>query len=716
MTTFKSAEELLTKPFAVGDWIQEPGSSAHTEITNLVTTSEGVKTATISGAILASGEKQGAGGDIVMYNGKMVPTAFGDPISYLRHNDPTFPGYIIPPEQKASVPIKPGELIVAATGQPYMPPTPTLTPVTAPQTLGAVGGTSATPAITAEQYQMTQEELSGGAAGQVAYTARIAALRAGQSTTGGTGPGGAYQEGDVKTNAQGVKEMFDPTGTWVPLTAGMQPSGQEKVAGWQTAIPPEAIDTKTGLVDTTEGPQSLKNITTPEGEMKPEWVDKIVPPILPTPGESKVAVTSEEPRKKTAQEIINEAKATAETAKKSADELATLTTQSQIAALKKELGLDTGIPAKPTLVSDYEALRSSKGITGLEEQITALNASIADAEASIRQGMYNQEGKLMPMELIGTRQRELARQGQELLDTLNRRKQTMVDELTTKTNLVNNIMTLKGTDYANAVNEYNTKFTQAIQLQDMLSTEEQRKTAQENVVADNARANTTVMMNLMKDSGLSLPNMDESFQVSFTKELMKAGVSVDAISAFLEAEPTLKVDATTTGYDADGNQVISFFSYNNGDPKLIKTIGTGASKESSAADVKSTDWTAAESFIDQNPKASYADLKAGIMQNTKLSNEEINTILASKNIVEKETPMTEDYMVNVLKAYLNSYGSTDTIKQVQSGKLTLDKDGKPTDIMLSSSQITKMKQLLSSNPTLLNIIRNPGKVGQVLKF
>ena len=199
----------------------------------------------------------------------------------------------------------------------------------------------------------------------------------------------------------------------------------------------------------------------------------------------------------------------------------------------------------------------------------------------------------------------------------------------------------------NAVNEYNTKFTQAIQLQDMLSTAEQRAKAEETAVADNARANMTVMMNLMKDSGLSLSGMDDSFQVSFTKELMKAGVSVDAVEAFLEAEPTLKVDATTTGYDAAGNQVISFFSYNNGDPKLIKTITGGGVKEATAADTKELEWDAASKLIADNPTAKYEELKAFIQGKTSLSDSDIDTLLEAKGIQEGGRFITGDYLKNM---------------------------------------------------------------------
>ena len=260
-------------------------------------------------------------------------------------------------------------------------------------------------------------------------------------------------------------------------------------------------------------------------------------PIIPT-AENKTVVTSEEPRQKSAQEIIDEAKKGQEETKKTDDELATLTKQAQIAQLKKEMGIDTGIPVKPTLVSDYEALRSSKGLTGLEDQINALNTTIADAEASVRQGMYDQEGKLMPMELIGTRQRELARQGQELLDTLNRRKQTMVDELTTKTNLVNNIMNLTGQDYTNAKNEYDSSFSKTIQLYNILDSEKDKALAEENVVKDTAKANLSLLLTAV--AGKRVSDIPADIQLTINKLALESGTPVDIVNYLLTQEPDKK--------------------------------------------------------------------------------------------------------------------------------------------------------------------------------
>lgn len=320
------------------------------------------------------------------------------------------------------------------------------------------------------------------------------------------------------------------------------------------------------------------------------------PPIIPTGGPA-ITADSGTVAQKTAQELLDEAKKADEARLKQEKEIADLTRQKTIASLKAELGIDTGIPAKPTLVSDYEALRSDKGVTALEGQINALNTQIADTEASLRLGVQKEEGRLAPMELIGTRQTELRRQGQEQIDSLNRRKATLVDEYNTKVTLVNNIMNLKSKDYEWSVNEYNTKFTQAVSLQNLLMTEDEKAKAAENVARDDSRANLTVMMNLMQGSNLTIDKMSDEFKVTWAKEAMKAGISVDSLQAFLTARPGMKIDYTTSGTDADGNEITSFFSYNNGNPTLVKTIKTGAISTKSTEEQKDIN-----SFMDDAKK------------------------------------------------------------------------------------------------------------------
>jgi len=158
----------------------------------------------------------------------------------------------------------------------------------------------------------------------------------------------------------------------------------------------------------------------------------------------------------------------------------------------------------------------------------------------------------------------------------------LVDEYNTKLSTVNNIMQFKQLDYNAAKDDYNTSFTQTLQLQQLLETEKTREANIANVQTDNARANLTVMMNLMKDSNLTIDKMSDDFKTTWAKEAMKAGISVDSLKAFLDAKPGVSVDYMTTSYDENGNEIAQFWSKENGGT-LTKTIKAGGAKAPTTA-------------------------------------------------------------------------------------------------------------------------------------
>jgi hypothetical protein len=253
-----------------------------------------------------------------------------------------------------------------------------------------------------------------------------------------------------------------------------------------------------------------------------------------------------------------------------------LTLDKQIQDLKTELGMETQKSAIPTFADDYEALRSEYGIAGIENQINSINKQISDKEATLRQGMYNVEGELKPMELIGTEQRELQRQAYEEIDALNRRKQTLVDELATKQTLISNLMSLKQLDYQTATDAYQQEFSNNINLLNIIenraSAEEQRANQQQ----DDARANLNTMINMMADGGQTWDNLDNTMKTEIVKLEMKGNLPIGTIESFMNIKPNSKLIATKDGYDEAGNAIVSFiYEDDKGNPGIVKTVKTG---------------------------------------------------------------------------------------------------------------------------------------------
>ncbi len=238
--------------------------------------------------------------------------------------------------------------------------------------------------------------------------------------------------------------------------------------------------------------------------------------------------------------------------------------------LKEELGVGEMPPKPPPadFESDYEALRSEKGMEAIETQINDLSALMRDTEAALRAGLYDEEGKLRPMELISTRQRELTRQAQEAMDTYTRRKAALVDEYNVKANVINTMMNLKKADYAAAVDSYNADFNRAIKIIDMVEDYETKEIAMDNQEKTNAQANLSVIEKIMSETNQTWEDIDPMMQTQIATLEMKAGLPSGTFELLMASVDTTKNVEQTT-YSKDKSQV--HVRYDDGTFELFDT-------------------------------------------------------------------------------------------------------------------------------------------------
>jgi hypothetical protein len=311
-------------------------------------------------------------------------------------------------------------------------------------------------------------------------------------------------------------------------------------------------------------PEVPESPAVPKAPIVPE-----APPIINTPEE--VVVTSEPPRQEEEDIEAGEEEMGNTDLIAQQDEINRLNNQTLIQQLRDSLGISepevSDKPAASTLEADYESLLESNGITATQTKIAGLDKTIADMEASLRQGLYDEEGQLRPMELIGTRQQELARQAQEKLDTLTREKAVYQTELSNKLGIVENIMKYKSQDYENATQDYTTSFNQALQYAQLLSGMAGQEATIENQAKDNARANLTVVTNMLKDSNTTIANASSSIKAQIKQLELQAGIPVGSTEAFSNSTPNVEILSTVQGTDASGNDIVTYIYK---DPKTGK--------------------------------------------------------------------------------------------------------------------------------------------------
>jgi LysM repeat protein len=342
-------------------------------------------------------------------------------------------------------------------------------------------------------------------------------------------------------------------------------------------------------------PETPAPPTLPE---EPEPYVPPAPPIIETPEE--VVVTSEPPRQE--EEDIEEGEQEMGNTDIIAqqDEISRLQNQSLIQQLRQSLGIEEPTvsekPALPSLEDQYQELLQTNGITATQTKLAGLDKTIADMEASLTQGMYDEEGQLRPMELIGTRQQELNRQGQEKLDSLTREKAVYQTELSNKMGIVENLMKYKGADYENATQEYTTSFNQALQYAQLLSGMASQEATIENQAKDNARANLTVVTNMLKDSNTTIANASTSIKNQIKQLELQAGIPVGSTEAFSNSTPNVEILSAIQGTDAEGNDIVTYIYKDQktgmaGTKQVISTGGKTTEKASATEKATASEQT-----------------------------------------------------------------------------------------------------------------------------
>lgn len=455
-------------------------------------------------------------------------------------------------------------------------------------------------------------------------------------------------EGTTPTGSTGVLppvsggKMVNIGTTEAPL---MVPEGSEAHRNWliqqmkTTQSQVEEIKkqqealAKSGLTDTKDLMKDASGNWVPKVSILPEEKDNV---FIDTEAENARIKKEEADRKaKEQQDLIDKQ-----------NEATKLATQKTIADLKASLGIvDTTKPVTPTYASDYEALRSSEGLSGIESQINNINKEMNDLEASYKAGLVKQGERLAPMEIIGGKQTQLKEQYESQLESLNNRKKTLVDEYNIKTGIVDNIMKFKQLDYGTASDEYNTKFDQTIKLQSLLMSVEDKANAESNRVRDDARANLTILQNMVKDSGQTWDTLTDDMKSQMTREELRAGIPSGTMEAFMTAMPEVEVSYMTTSYNAEGQQVAEFWGKKDGKGVLLNSVVGSGVKETTAdkTALKQAEFDTAKAYVAANITASDAELSAALRRDTNiLTDGDISTII--KEAKGKQKYITIDWL------------------------------------------------------------------------
>lgn len=255
-------------------------------------------------------------------------------------------------------------------------------------------------------------------------------------------------------------------------------------------------------------------------------------------------------------------------------ELLRLTRRQQIQQLQTLT--NTGSPERPDLVGTYNKLRDEQGIAGLETSLTDIRKQKLELKNQLNEFEHRMSGQGRTQGEVDTAVGVESKKLQEQYDRLTTEESSLVDQLNTKNSVIETIINLTGKDYDNAVQDYNTEFSQTLQtintikgIQDADKSDEERR-------QDNARANLQILANQLSSGDLQFSQLDPVQQAQINKLELQAGLPTGTIARIKDQNPKADIVATTTRTDPSGNAYTDIITRDKATGEMkVQTISRG---------------------------------------------------------------------------------------------------------------------------------------------
>ncbi len=239
-------------------------------------------------------------------------------------------------------------------------------------------------------------------------------------------------------------------------------------------------------------------------------------------------------------------------------------------------------PALPNFEASYNELRSKYNVGQLEGTLNDLDAEEQSIRATKRARLQAAEDKPVALGVIGGRQSEIDRQENKRLESISVQKQGIASQLATANSVIQNTMNLKGMDYNAAKGEYDSQFSQNLQMFNLVKGLYDADVTENERIADNARANLQIIYGNLKDTPDTAVSQD--LQYTINKLELEAGLPKGFYSRIQSEKPEATVLSTTTR--TTGGQKYADVIYRNKDGSLTtKTVNLGATNEGSGGDL-----------------------------------------------------------------------------------------------------------------------------------
>lgn len=253
---------------------------------------------------------------------------------------------------------------------------------------------------------------------------------------------------------------------------------------------------------------------------------------------------------------------------------------------KSSLMPDSGKPDAPNFEATYNELRSKYNVGDLETRLNDLDAEEQAVIAQRRQRTTAEMDKPVALNVISGRVGEVERQENERLSYIATQKQGLAAQLQTSNAVIENTMNLKKLDYSTAKDEYDSEFSQNLQMFNVVKGLYDADVSEQDREQDNARANLQIIYNGLKEGDGAA--VSDTLKYTIGKLELEAGLPTGFYERLNSSNPEGKILSTTTR--TVGGQKYADILTKNADGSLsTKSVKLGATNEGSGGDNEPTE-------------------------------------------------------------------------------------------------------------------------------
>lgn len=264
---------------------------------------------------------------------------------------------------------------------------------------------------------------------------------------------------------------------------------------------------------------------------------------------------------------------------------------------------DTEAPEAPNYTEALNQYREDYGVVDLENQLNTLKAEEQEIYDQRNSRISAERGKSVAMNVINGRIGQVEQQENERLAIIQRSIANATNQLNTKYNTINTLMTTKEMDYNSAVTRYDKEMANNISMYNSALNLQQMEKSDEEIERDNARSNAQISLNAYASAGLSYEDLSDTEKINLTKLGVQSGLGPEFFSNVLKVSGNKEILTNITSSD---NTMVSII-YKDG---TTQTIPTGLKAKVSSTDTTANEKKEKEIALEESKTNIKADVEA----------------------------------------------------------------------------------------------------------